>query len=123
MTSKTFTIAAGLISASLLGTAAFAQTAWVEVDDQAMVAPFDANADTVDDWDVHAADGTKIGDIEEVLGTDAQTATALVVDFDGKGGYQDRDVVIPLDQFTWSDNRLVLNADVAAVDAMEVYND
>ncbi|MEO9339083.1 PRC-barrel domain-containing protein [Mesorhizobium sp. SB112] len=114
--------AALLISGLFAGTA-LAQGALVEIEDNVQVSAFSATADQVDDWNVYAADGTKIGDIEEVVGTAANTPTALVVDFDGKGGYADRDVVIPFDQFTKQNDRLVLNADAAAVGAMPVWND
>lgn len=114
---------AGLATLLAFSGAAFAQAQLVEISDTVMVEPFNANADTVDDWDVVAADGTKIGEVEDVLGTDAQTPTALAVDFEGDGGYADRDVVITLDHFTLSDGRLVLNADAAAVQPMPEWND
>lgn len=107
----------------LLTGAASAQSALVEVSDRAIVAPFNQTADTVDDWDVYGVDGTKIGEVEEVLGTDANTATALAVDFEGNGGFADRDVIVPLDQFSFTDNRLVLNASGADVGNMPAYDD
>lgn len=114
----------GLALGSLMiGGAATAQTAWVEVRDNAHVAAFGAIADQVDDWDVYDASGTEIGEVEEVVGPDAATPTALVIDFEGKAGYADRDVVIPLDQFTRENNRLTLNASPEAVGAMEAWKD
>lgn len=114
----------GLALGSLIaGGAAMAQTAWVEVSDNAHVAAFGAIADQVDDWDVYDASGTEIGEVEEVVGPDAATPTALVIDFEGKAGYADRDVVIPLDQFSRENNRLTLNASPEAVGAMEAWND
>lgn len=117
------TTAIALASLMAFSGTAFAQAHLVEIADSVMVEPFGANADTVDDWDVYAADGTEIGEVDEVLGSDPQTPTALAVDFEGNGGYADRDVVVPLDQFTPSGNRLVLNADPAAVQAMPDWND
>ena len=116
LTAALITMLASIGSAS-------AQTSLVEISDSVMVANFGANADTVDDWDVFAADGTKLGDVEEVLGTDTQTPTALAVDFEGNAGYADRDVVIPLDQFTLVDGRLVLDADPATVSTMPEWDD
>ena len=84
---------------------------------------FPAIADDVDDWDVYDAQGTEIGEVDEVVGTDVNTPTALVVDFEGNGGYADRDVVIPLDLFTQENGRLVLNADPAAVSQMPTWDD
>lgn len=112
-----------LAATGLMAGVAFAQGAWVEVSDNVQVAPFNATADQVDDWDVYDATGTEIGEVDEVVGPDANTATALVVDFEGNGGYADRDVIIPLDQFTLDGNRLLLNADAAAVTEMETWND
>lgn len=117
------TMITAVASLMVVSGAAFAQAPLVEIADRVMVEPFGADADTVDDWDVHAADGTEIGEVEEVLGTDAQTPTALAVDFEGNGGYADRDVVIPLDRFTLSEGRLVLDADPASVEAMPTWDD
>ncbi|MBL0936570.1 MAG: PRC-barrel domain-containing protein [Rhizobiaceae bacterium] len=117
------TISLALLSSALLAGVASAQTTWVEIEDNVQVSAFSQTADTVEDWDVYAA-GAKIGEVEEVIGTDANTPTALVVDFEDNAGYGDRDdVVIPLDQFAWENNQLVLNADAAAIGAMEVWND
>ena len=113
----------GIVAGGLLTGGAFAQTAWVEIDDEVRVPAFDARADDVDDWDVYDAAGTEIGEVEEVVGPDRQTPAALVVDFEGNAGYADRDVVIPLDQFTRQNDRLVLNAAPDAVGGMETWND
>ncbi|MGQ2907229.1 MAG: PRC-barrel domain-containing protein [Aliihoeflea sp.] len=120
MFAKTVTLA--FVSSALLAGSAFAQTAWVEIEDNVQVSAFNATVDQIDDWDVYAG-GEKVGEVEEVVGTEAGTATALVVDFEGNGGFADQDMVIPLDQFAWENNQLVLNADAAAVGSMEVWND
>jgi len=112
-----------LAASTLIAGSAFAQGALVEVDDNVQVPPFAAVADDVDDWDVYDATGTEIGEVEEVVGTGRDTPTALVVDFEGNGGYADRDVVIPLDRFGRENGRLVLNADPAAVGGMPTWND
>ena len=117
-----FGIAAGVLSASLLAGTAFAQT-WVEIEDSVQISAFSQTADTVEDWDVYAG-GAKVGDVEEVIGTDANTPSALVVDFEDNAGYGDRDdVVIPLDQFAWENDQLVLKAEASAMGSMEVWND
>jgi hypothetical protein len=120
MFAKTVTLA--FVSSALLAGSAFAQTAWVEIEGNVQVPELNATVDQIDDWDVYAG-GEKVGEVEEVVGTQAGTATALVVDFEGNGGFVDQDVVIPLDQFTWENNQLVLNADAAAVGSMEIWND
>jgi hypothetical protein len=118
-------LTAGTFAASLLAGSAFAQTAatWVEIEDNVQISAFGQSADTVEDWDVYAG-GAKIGEVEEIIGTDANTPTALVVDFDDDAGYGDRDdVVIPLDQFAWENNQLVLNAEASVMGSMEVWDD
>lgn len=100
-----------------------AQTAWVKVRADAHVAAFGAVADQIDDWDVHDASGAVVGEVEEVVGPNAGTAAALVVDFDGGDGYPDRDVVIPIDRFTRANNRLTLDAPADEVGAMETWTD
>jgi hypothetical protein len=117
------TTTAALAALLALSGSAFAQTPLVEIADDVMVDQLGANVDTVDDWDVFLADGTEIGDVDEVLGSDAATPTALGVDFEGNNGYADRDVVVPLDQFALVNGRLVLNADPAAVQAMPEWDD
>jgi sporulation protein YlmC with PRC-barrel domain len=113
-----------LAAFTILAAPAFAQTAWVEVDDRTMVQPFNADADRVEDMDVFDATGRKIGEVEEVIGQSRDAATALVVDFDDDAGYGDRDdVIIPLDRFSLNGVNIVLNADAGAVAAFDRYND
>lgn len=112
-----------LAAGTLIAGTALAQGALVEVNDNVQVPQFSAIADDVDDWDVYDAQGTEIGEVEEVLGTDPNTPTALAVDFDGNGGYADRDVIVPIDQFSQENGRLILRADAAAVTQMETWND
>jgi hypothetical protein len=122
---KFYTVSLGLIT-SLIAGAVFAQNSagFVEIGDDVSVAPFSMTADQVDDLDVHDAAGKKIGDVEEVLGTQADTATALAVDFDDGAGYGERgDVIVPIDQFRLDGNRLVLSADAAAIAGMPVWDD
>ena len=112
-----------LVASGLLAGTAIAQTALIEIEnDNVQVPEFGASVDQVEDWDVYSA-GAKVGEVEEVVGTNATTPTALVVDFDGAGGFADQDIVVPLDQFTWENNQLVLNADAATVAEFEVWND
>lgn len=117
----TLTAALAIVAASTLP--AISQAKFVEVEDAVMVQPFNQSADTVDDWDVFTADGIEVGEVEDVVGTDRNVATALAVDFDEKEGFADGDVIVPLDQFTYKDDRLILNATADAVSKMEKWND
>jgi sporulation protein YlmC with PRC-barrel domain len=115
--------AAFAIAVALPATAA-AQTTWVEIADQATVAPLSRSVDQVDDMDVYDASGKKIGEIEEVLGQNADTASALTVDFDDDAEYGGRDnVIVPLEMFQLDGERLILSADAEAMSSMEVWED
>lgn len=112
-----------LVAASLVAGPVLAQGTLLEVDDNVQVPQLAAVVDDIDDWDVYSTDGTEIGEVEEVLGMDRNTATAIAVDFEGNGGFADRDVVIPLDRFARENGRLVLDADVEAVSQIPAWND
>jgi sporulation protein YlmC with PRC-barrel domain len=115
-------IVLALTATSFLAGAALAQASVVEVDDEVMVAQLSANADTVEDWDVYTADGVKVGEVEDVLGTDAKTPTSLLVDFEDSTAYTDRDVMIALDQFKVEGDRLILIADAGTINALPEWN-
>lgn len=107
-----------------LPAASLAQAKWVEIADDVTVTEFGQTVGAIDDWEVMGPDGARIGEVEEVIGRDANAATALTVDFDDGAGFGDRDdVIVPLDKFSFADNRLTLNVDAEAVGGMEIYDD
>ncbi|GHD09989.1 PRC-barrel domain-containing protein [Tianweitania populi] len=123
MKSMSLVLAAAAL-ASLSNVASAQTSTWVEVDDKTMVAPFNVDADRLEDMDVHNAAGQKIGEIEDVIGTDRAAATALVVDFDDQAGFGDRDdIIVPIERFSLDGVKLVLKDDAATVAAYEVYKD
>lgn len=99
-----------------------AQAKWVELEDNTQLAAFNSTVDQIEDWDLYDAAGTKIGEVEAVLGTDPTTATALVVDFENAASYVDGDVIVPIDQFTWEANRLSLANEPSAAQQLELWN-
>lgn len=46
-----------------------------------------------------------------------------MVDFDNRAGYPDRDIVVPLEHFARTNDRLILNADTSAVGSMQSWSD
>lgn len=92
-----------------------------ELDDSVMVTDWNMSVDDIEDMDVYDSEGTKIGEVENVLGRN-ETAEALVVDFDDDAGYTGEDRIVPLDMLTVSGDRLELSAD-ADVATFEEYND
>ncbi|MBC6718281.1 PRC-barrel domain-containing protein [Aurantimonas sp. DM33-3] len=110
---------------SLIAVPALAQQgAMVEVADQTMVSDFNLTADAVGELDVYTSDGTKIGEVEDVVGPDQNTAQGIAVDFDDNAtDYGREDRVIPIDQFSVSESRLVLSADAQTVSSMPTWDD
>ncbi len=114
-----FSAAAVLLAAGPVS----AQSGLIELRDGVTVAAFGITVDRVDDLDVYV-NGRNVGDVEEVLGTDASTATALVVDFDDGAGYGDRDdVIVPIGRFRLDGNRLVSDVTPAEVAALPRWDD
>ncbi|KQT53254.1 hypothetical protein ASG43_18710 [Aureimonas sp. Leaf454] len=117
--------AAALLATGLVGaTAAVAQTqTLVEVSDATMIPMINGTADALDDLDIYDGAGQKIGDIEEVLGTTADAATAVAVDFDDENVFGREDRVVPLDSLKLDGIKLVLALEPAAVANLPVYDD
>ncbi len=117
-------LAASLFALAISVNAASAQSGWIEISGQTHIPELQANADTVDDWDVYSLNGKRIGEVEEVLGTEPGKVSALVIDFDDNAGFGDRDdVIVPLDRFSIVDRHLTLSVSAAAVAGMAVYAD
>ena len=117
-------IAATLLAGSMLwAAAASAQTALVEVPDATIVQPFNIAAGLLDDIDVYTAEGVEVGDVEEILGPDANTPTHLAVDFDNQAGFADRDVLVPIEAFTLDANRLIISLTPQAVAELPTWDD
>jgi len=118
---KTFILAV----AALFSTAAFAQTAapagLIELDgDQASAITLGMTIDQLEDMDIFDAQGTKLADVEEVLGTDANTPSAVAIELEGS---DDIDVVLDLSALQLADNRLVTNLSVEELRALPTWND
>ncbi|KAB0680861.1 PRC-barrel domain-containing protein [Aureimonas leprariae] len=117
-------LAAAAIGAGFLASAATAQVQFVEVPDGTLMAPWNMNVEAVEDLNVLGANGQKIGEVDEVIGTSPATPTALVVDFEDGAGFADRDdVAIPLDAFQMSTNGLLLTASADDVANMPRWNE
>ena len=108
----------------LSGAAANAQTApLVEVNDSVMLMPWNMSADAVEDAKVlQKGDGIELGEVEEVLGTNATTPTALAIEFKGSTTGFTGTKVIPLDRFTPDGNRLTLSTSAAEVASFPEYS-
>ncbi|GGD91190.1 hypothetical protein GCM10011390_07400 [Aureimonas endophytica] len=117
------------VLALALGTAyavgpAGAQVQYVELPDGAILAPWNMTVDAVEDLDVLGANGQKIGEVEEVIGTDPATPAALVVDFEGGSGFDTRDdIAVPLDAFSMAPKGLLMTLSADSVAALPTWDD
>ena len=98
----------------------------VELDDDFVLPTLNLPVDALDDYDLVDRNGEYVGEIEEVVGPDANTATAIVVEFDGPGWFlTDDDVerVVDIGKFSIEGDKLVI--DIVADDAIKlpVYDD
>ena len=110
--------------AATLPAAALAQGTWLEIEDDAlMVAPMSLSVDQIEDMDVYTSDGEEIGDVEEVLGTSQGEATALALEVGGFLGIGEREVIVPIDQLTMQEDRIVLDMTKEQIEALEDWAD
>ena len=97
----TRTLALSAALAVLAGAPTTAQTAaeppLLEVEDEAMmVEPFGVSVDEFEDTDILGADGSKIGEVDEVLMTPEGEITAVSAEVGGFLGVGDKEVVLEL---------------------------
>lgn len=114
-------IASTAIAASLvLAAPAFAQVVtMVELPNETVVEPFGLTVGELERLSITDAAGTRLGDIEEVIGTAQDGATALVIDAENS----ESNFVVPLERF--SNNNGVITVDVTAEElaTLPVYDD
>ena len=115
------TITSAAISALLLAGTAVAQGTYTELEDDVQVSEFSMTVDDLDDMEVHNSAGDEIGEVEEVLGMDDQTATALAVDFNDDVAENDR--VVQLTDLSMDGDRLVVGLDNDAISQLEEFDD
>lgn len=93
----------------------------VEVDDNVMLMPWNKSADAIEDAKVLNSDNSELGEVEEVLGTDAKTPVALVVDFEGATTGFTGSRIIPIERFTPDGARLKITTSAAEVASFPTY--
>lgn len=106
----------------LSGAAVQAQQAAVEVNENVMLMPWNKSVDAIEGAKVlKSGDGVELGEVETVLGTDANTPVALVVDFKGTTTGFTGSKVIPIDRFSPDGNRLTLTTSAAEIASFPEY--
>jgi PRC-barrel domain len=92
-------------------------------DEKLVVQPFNLTVDQIDDMDVHAAGGDRIGEIDEVLMNAAGQPVAVTVEVGGFLGIGAREVIITLDQLRLDGQRFVTSLTRAQVEALPKWED
>ena len=107
---------------ALLGApSAFAQQSYVDVADDARVEALNISVEDLDDKDVYDSGGREIGDVEEVLGSDERTPTAIVVDFNDHIVEHDR--IVQMADTALESDRLVIRLDKGTLQELERYDE
>lgn len=87
-----------------------ADSIMVEVDDDSLsVAAFNTTVGELEDMVLYGADGERVGEIEDVLGSQDGTVTAVAVEVGGLLGVGEREVIIPIDAIELDGLRLSID--------------
>lgn len=120
MTSRHIALAA-LIAASGL---AQAQQGWTEIDDDTiLVQQLGMTIDQVEEGSVYDSTGERIGEVDDVLiGADG-SSMAVSLDVGGFIGIGEKDVVIPVDDLSPTENGFSVNMTREQLEALPEYED
>ena len=119
---------AAFASALLMSTAALAQSdslsSWVEIEDDSVLIPeLNVTVDDLDDMDLYDLSGQEIGEVDDVLGPDAATATAVSIEIEQGFMKGDKEVILDVADLAIVDGRLVTDLTAAELDAMAPHED
>ena len=114
-----FTLSAIALACSLaaLTAPASAQTLSEVEDESVMIPSLNLSVDAVEDMDVVDANGTEIGEVDDVL-MEGGEITSIAVEIDGSGVIVDKSVVMPIANLSVSGENLVTNMTKDQIDAL-----
>lgn len=87
-------------------------------DDRRIIQPFNLTVDQLDDLDVFAATGERIGEVEEVLMDGSGRPAAVSVELGG-----DIEHIVPMDRLRLDGQRLVTDLTRAQIEALPRWED
>ncbi|MEL6373684.1 MAG: PRC-barrel domain-containing protein [Pseudomonadota bacterium] len=125
--SRSFAAVAVLVAGLAFALSAGAQTTapakrFVEFED-VVVKGLNLTVKQLDERDVHAADGQRLGDVDEVLVTPDGTIAALAVDVGGFLGINEKTVVVELGQVSLKGDKLTVALSKAEIEALPAWDD
>ena len=123
LATSTLVLLAGAGASSVQAQAAAQATTWVDVPGKTMVPGFNVTADDLESMNVYNAKGEKIGEIEDVVGTDAATPAGVAIDFERSANLGREHRVVTLDKVKQDGLRLVVDIDAAAAAKLPIYDD
>ncbi|MGQ7845219.1 PRC-barrel domain-containing protein [Granulosicoccus sp. 3-233] len=116
-----------LVLASLLVASGVVQaqaTRWIEIEDGAMMIPgFNLTVDELDGMDLYDSTGEKVGEVDDVLIGEDGTSMAASLDIGGFLGIGEKDVVVPLESLTVSEEGLVTSMDREGLESLPEFDD
>lgn len=107
---KTLLLTAAILAASFTGPAFAQVVTLVELDDDVLVQPFNLTVGKLEDLAITDMAGSRLGEIEKVIGTAENGPTALVIDAENS----ETDYIVPLERFTATNG--VITVDISAAD-------
>lgn len=118
-------VAAALVFGSLLAAPAVAQDGLVELDDDFVVPRLNLPVEALDDYDVVDREGRDLGNFVSVLGPDENTASVMVIAFDGPGFLFDTDVerIVAIEDVFIEGDDMVIDITEEGVRQLPVYQD
>ena len=124
MTPTRTALVALLATAVAVPLAAHAQETWTEIDDDAlMIDALGMSVGELDDAAVYDSTGERIGELDDVLMGADGSSMAASLDVGGFLGIGEKDVVIPLDELTPSEDGFSVNMTKEELEAMPEFED
>lgn len=119
-----------LLAAAAIGAAGLAQAQTaadqplLEVENEAMmIEPFGITVDEFEDTDILGSDGSRIGEVDEVLMTPEGEITAVSAEVGGFLGVNDKEVILAIDQLTQQGEDVTIDMTQDQVEALPAWDD
>ena len=115
-------ILAAILSAS--GAVQAQATSWVEVEDGATMVPsLSMSVDEIDGMDIYDSTGERVGEVDDILMSEDGNVSAASLDIGGFLGMGERDVVLPLESLTKTDDGLVTTLTKEQLESLPEYEE
>ncbi|WP_062209446.1 hypothetical protein [Aureimonas sp. AU12] len=114
---KAILVAASILAGSLVSTASAQVVTVVELKSDVVVQPFGLTVGKLEKLAITDAAGTRLGDIEKVVGTAEAGPSALVIDAENS----EMKYIVPLERFKSSNGVITVDISAAELAKLPVY--